>query len=286
MLRLLARAYAALRNADALLAAWQRWSVCVGERATAEFFAQTVQMWSMLGSEFKISRQADPLLQRLIYQPDATVAADAVPALCNAMFHFHEYDRPVYLQLMEHIREFGRLHGIDGRQCKAAAALVLSFDLVNDEQRRVLLKRYLAGFEVYSHWAFVLVGSAFNEIWDGALRQTVKNVGMVGELLAESAAHFGQCHPETLYRYFLLASVCNPSLRAVLAEEVARRPQEALGAVRADLLRLMTAHRNFNARHAQSATPPARRLKIAVCVSGQLRGLPTVVSKLAAPWPG
>lgn len=272
VLGLLARAYAALRNADALLDAWQQWNACVGDRATAEFFAQTVHMWGLLGGELSASQGADAMLQRLIYQPDATVAADAVPALCNAMFHFHEYDRPVFLQRMAHIRRFCGLHGIDGRRCKAAAVLVLTFDLVDDAQRRLLLRQYLAVFEVYSHWAFVLIGSAFNEIWDAALRQTVKNVGIVGGLLAESTVHFGQCRPETLYRYFLLASVCNPPVRGALAEEVERRPPEALGAVRADLVRLMTAHRNSNAPHDQSTMRPTRRLKIAVCVSGQLRG--------------
>lgn len=66
LLGLLARAYAALKNADALLDAWQRWNACVSDRATAEFFAQTVHMWGLLGGELSASQGADPMLQRLI----------------------------------------------------------------------------------------------------------------------------------------------------------------------------------------------------------------------------
>jgi len=272
ILGLLTRSLLTSEQWDKAAQSWLAWSNCFVSCASGDFYRVTGELWVAFHRAGQLNATlVDQLVPSLLYQHDDVGGGSAMPALCGLLFHYHEYDREVFRALMLNIREFDKRNGINAAAHKATAVAALTFGLVAEGHRQALLAQYWRLFGLYEHWSFILIGAAWNAIWDDALKSSTANIKIVAQLLNSSLSSIADWEPDFLYRAIFLANVCGSDVDGVLRDEMRKRTQSGrdLGSYKEDFL-LLGRHQRRIAP--SSASFEGRPLKIAICVSGQLRG--------------
>jgi hypothetical protein len=214
----------------------------------------------------------DEILACLLYQPDATVNGESHPAICSVLFHLHEYDRPLYKKFLTELLAFREVHGIELERNMSVDTVVLSFGLVDAEQRYRLIDKFFSDFGLYSHWTFVLLASAWNDVWDTSLANQA-NLHIASEILESRLETIDEWSPELLFRAFVLADICcrDTIPRLLLNTPLRLQRDDKLGDYREDPSCICR-----NSPSELSTPVPVisldRPLCVAVCVSGKLRG--------------
>lgn len=73
----------------------------------------------------------------------------------------------LYLALLS----YRQAYGIEVDHNMSIATVVLSFGLVEAEERHSLIDRFFSDFDLYAHWTFVLLASAWTAVWDTMLSE-------------------------------------------------------------------------------------------------------------------
>jgi hypothetical protein len=213
------------------------------------------------------------LIRVLVYQQDNVVDVNSHPTLCSILFHQHEYNRNVYCEILSKVRDFVDSDIKDETSLYiSTASLLLTFDMVSDQLRKKILEKYFYDFGIFSHWSFILIGSAINSIWDLSLQKNKESLPIVIDIIKEELKSDRPLSPLELYKLILLSSVCCQEC----LPDIIKYTQDLLPirnglSSSSDILEDL----EFIVGNYQKEVPTSNkkeRLKIAVCISGQLRG--------------
>jgi tetratricopeptide (TPR) repeat protein len=252
---------------------WDRWQKSYSGFPSMNFYQTTGEILvSLLRSACNRSALSDKLLSELVYQDDRSVDSKSHPVICSLLFHWHEYDRPFYHRLRTAIKLLLRQQQARlGKRTLCTVTMLLFAGLVTKDERAAFLKDHFHEFGLYSHWSFVLIGTSWNAIWDESLQANIESVAIVQDLLRSASRNLDSFGMEQLYKLIFIANVCCRKVTPILIEH----GQKLLGhetnssAVREDLAFIIKNHTALVKVQTRKGT---RRLKVAVCVSGQLRG--------------
>ena len=252
---------------------WRRWQKSYSAYPSMNFYQTTGEILvALLRSGSNRSTFFGEVLSELVYQDDRSVDLKSNPVLCSLLFHWHEYDRPFYLLLRNTVGSFlGESKTKHKKRTLCTAVMLLFAGLVSKDERASLLKAHFHELELYSHWSFVLIGSSWNAVWDESVQANIDSIEIVQDLLRNVSKNLEAFGVEQIYKLLFIANVCSRDVMPLLIERAWKLLEQSGsgGAVREDIAFIVQKHqgpRNVQLRKND------RRLKIAVCVSGQLRG--------------
>lgn len=258
---------------DDLETYWSRWRKSYSQYPALNFYQTTGEILvSLLKSGSNSNVLLEKLLSDLVFQDDRSVNSESHPVICSLLFHWHEYDRPFYLLLRDTVKSFLSGQKAEYKKTTLCSVVMLLFvGLVSKEERRNLLRDHFREFALYSHWSFVLIGSSWNAVWDESIKNNTETIPIVREILQEEVARLNACEPAQIHRMMILANACYPDLTPALiehAQKVLVQNDEHEDFVD-DLTFIVREYKTpIKERHKETK----QRLKIALCVSGQLRG--------------
>lgn len=289
-LSILSKANAAFGDHDAILALitkcklheeswsevehyWQKWRASFLQYPLFDFYQTTGEILvNSLKTDCWREEFTEKLIAELVFQDDRSVDSKSHPVVCSLLFHHHEYDRPFYLRLLKIINSFLTKHPTEKDLSNLCfATMLLTFGFPNKEERASLIKTCFYHFDLYSHWSFVLLGSSWNAIWDESIKSNVENIPIVKEILKNESERSNIYGVTKTYKLIFLANVCYPGLTPVLIEHARQLlDQGEVHEEFRDDLAFIVQQSIESAKKDQSDTK--HRLKIAFCISGQLRG--------------
>lgn len=252
---------------------WSRWQKTYSGFPSMNFYQATGEILvSLFRSGCDRSALSEKLLSELVYQDDRSVDSMAHPVLCTLLFHWHEYDRPFYLLLRNAAKSFLSQRQARHEKLTLCTVVMLLFaGLVSKEERAGFLKDHFHEFELYSHWSFVLIGSSWNAVWDESLQANIDSIDIVQYLVRNASKNLDAFGVEQIYKFLFIANVCCREVTPILIEHARKLLDHDKngGAAREDLAFIVQKHKAPTMAQPRKVD---RRLKIAVCVSGQLRG--------------
>lgn len=256
--------------------AWHQWRSMMSA-PTVDFYETCTEILCALvdagPAEF-----ADVVVDALLYQPFPTAGQSRAPSICRMLFQHHEFDRPRYLALLHLVRQTVLRRGLRDAENLTAATMALSFVGTSEARARELLTQFFEEFDVEAHWPYILLSSSHSDAWDPSLMHPGHLALTRDALIAlERDTPISAWSSRTLYRSLMLASVCHAEMSSRLLAEVDSRGKGhgAMDDFSSDFQAI--------ARRAPAPVSPptpraGHRLRVAVCVSGQLRGYRTAFS--------
>jgi hypothetical protein len=206
----------------------------------------------------------------LLFQVD-TPEITSSPKLCALLFELHEYDRRKF-QALKHCIEVEINNDKETLDLPISGSLALViFDLISKKDREVLIDRHFFDFSLEYHWSYLLIGLSYNENWDISLKSSREIVNIVEFVICKNID--SECFtPKTLYDLIIICSACSKRYKNRLIGGIPAALLEYNSIVEyesycSDLLYIYKSHDNRILNY-----EPKRNLKIAVCVSGQMRG--------------
>lgn len=252
---------------------WSRWQKSCGKSPSQNFYLATGEILvSLLRSGNKYSGLSEKLLSELVYQDDRSVDSKSHPVMCSLLFHWHEYDRPFYLLLLKAVKSLLSQRQTSRERYTLSTVVMLLFaGLTSKEERVVFLKDHFHEFELYSHWSFLLIGSSWNAVWDKSLQANIDTIEVVRDLLSNASKDLDAFGIDQTYKLLFIANVCCREVAPILIEHARKLLDHDKhgGAASDDLAYIVQKHK---APTKEKPSRGNRKLKIAVCVSGQLRG--------------
>lgn len=184
ILTLLVRCFLKNKSWEELESYWYKLDQEFNEKFPEDFYILTSEIYvSLLKSGTEFERFSSSLLERLIFQQDSSVSPKSNPILCSILFHYHEYDRPFYLFLLQQVKRFIEMYDSTFEYQKTTATIMLTFGLVDTQTRERLLETYFESFDLYSHWSFVLIGSGSSNLWDESMLSSVDSITIVRKII-------------------------------------------------------------------------------------------------------
>ena len=242
------------------------------EYPTTDFYQATGEIFVELATS-KVTDEDFTylLLAELIFQDDRSVDEISHPVLCSLLFHHHEYNRPRYSILLERINLFWANHKFTSEPGLCATTTLLTFKSMSKNERFSLLKSHFHELRLYSHWSFILIASCLNDIWDRSLKNTLDNIPIVQEIVKEETRKADELDSHKKHKMLLLASICcqDTITLATQIDNIIAGVDNSLES-KIDDLRFIKGKFNKPIKSIQSTVK--QKLKIAFCVSGQLRG--------------
>ncbi|EGR4458266.1 hypothetical protein PY199_002480 [Vibrio cholerae] len=252
---------------------WRKWKKSFQQHPNLDFYQASGEVLVSLMKTESIRKEfSDELFSELIFQDDITVDSKSHPVICQLLFHHHEYDRQFYLYLLENIRSYlikQKNKKVIDNLCYAT--MLLTFGLVNKDERANLLKTHFYKFDLYSHWSFVLIGSSYNAVWDQSLKDNLESIPIITEVLRNSSKRLDALGADDTFKMIFLASICCQDITPTLIEHARQMLiQDGVNEdIRDDLAFIAWKFKKLVKEKKNNIKP---RLKLAVCVSGQLRG--------------
>ena len=218
----------------------------------------------------------DQLLKDLLYQPDDSMPASIPSMLCALSFRFWSHDKEAFTRLMTAIGRLLEKEKIDYLRQKGTGAFFLTFgNFIDQETRKQILSKFFLQFDVHAHWAFILIHSQSIAALSGEMHRGVEdafsNIRIAGEMFNTIRVDQTTIGSATLFTLLQLATVCNPAAKEQVVNAISHRGVDDEAdekSYRNDFAYIAAQHR----RTTQSLYNVKHPLRIAVCVSGQLRG--------------
>lgn len=252
---------------------WSNWRKSLPGCPTLDFYHTTGEILISLLKAGGVKRIfLEKLIADLVFQDDRSIDSRSHPVLCSLLFLQHEYNRPLYLQLIDCVSSFLTERKVDKiASSLCVASILLTFGLVSKEERKVLLESHFYDFDLYSHWSFVLLGSAWEQNWDESLKVNADSIRIVHGIVQDAARNLDVYGFAQIYKLIFLANVCCRELIPTLIEHARKAldQNKVHDGFRDDLAFIVQKYeRPKNSQQKKGEG----RLKIAICVSGQLRG--------------
>ncbi|WP_070970453.1 hypothetical protein [Vibrio sonorensis] len=147
---LLVRSCLKINEEDMALKYLREWKKLLGSIPSFEFYQISGEFLSTSYSNESISNF---LLDELFFQPDDSLVPGSVPVLSNILFHHHEYNREVYLEILNNLKKrYKKIYTkriSDFSMCASTAAL--TFGLLAPKERKHLIERYFFKFKIKEH---------------------------------------------------------------------------------------------------------------------------------------
>ncbi|HDL7188651.1 TPA: hypothetical protein PXM64_003373 [Yersinia enterocolitica] len=275
ILTLLVRCFLKNKSWEELESYWYKLDQEFNEKFPEDFYILTSKIYvSLLKSGTEFERFSSSLLERLIFQQDSSVSPKSNPILCSILFHYHEYDRPFYLFLLQQVKRFIEMYDSTFEYQKTTATIMLTFGLVDTQTRERLLETYFESFDLYSHWSFVLIGSGSSNLWDESMLSSVDSITIVRKIIKNKIFCSDVTQPALLYRMVIITSICCRDQLPILIKYIKNTGLSQTGDLdgyREDLSFIVQQH-DVSECNSSAVVDIKRPLNIAFCVSGQLRG--------------
>ncbi|HDM8083997.1 TPA: tetratricopeptide repeat protein [Yersinia enterocolitica] len=256
------------RSTNKALKSWLSWRSIQNKSSTHDYYSMAAEI---LVSSLKIMGNENTnhlIIEDLIYQSDTSLTERHHPSLCYILFHYHEHDRKLFSTILMAVNEYIDLNGINYNKATLCTyTLVLSFNMVNDDERRKILEDNLFRFSVSSHLPFVLMGTANCSIWHDALKANKKSIHIVQGILKNIECH--NFNNEGIFNFILISDVCKSITKYRVLSEIYNSQITIDDSKYGEALSFI---KNGISGTPVSINAEKKRLRIAVCVSGQMRG--------------
>jgi hypothetical protein len=218
----------------------------------------------------------DLLLQDLLYQPDDSLPVGIPSVLCAVSFHFWSNDKEAFVSLMAAVGHLLEKERIDYSRQKGTGAFFLTFgNFIDPETRKQILAKFFLQFDVHAHWAFILIHSQSRGALSGEVHRGVEdafsNINIAREMFNTIRVAQATSDSAAMFTLLQLAAVCNPAAREQVVDAISRCNADEIADeknYRNDFDYIVAQHR----RTMQAPYIAKQALRIAVCISGQLRG--------------
>ncbi|SNY90073.1 hypothetical protein SAMN04515647_0215 [Cohaesibacter sp. ES.047] len=230
------------------------------------FFDITGQLWLGLYKDKQAANSdvGGRMLERLLLQSD-DLPPRHVSTLGRILFEQREFNPSSFDLLNEFIVDFCNAKNIEYSAGRNLACWALTYDWVSVNEKCNLLKRYLMDFDAYAHLPYVL----WEQVKKTDIRRRRENIELTAELLPElwrSASSANEA-----YRVFILAAICGESSMALANERIKLLEAKQLGGSLKKDLEYIASFAQVEGL-AVPAIHTNSKLRIALCLSGQMRG--------------
>lgn len=273
---LLLKSYLSLNNLSGVKKYWLKCSQNHSISVNADFLQTTRVIIKVFinHSEFRGEKFIYQLIDYLINQSDDGDLFK-YPILCSLLFELHEYDRYSFNFLYECIKSHMDISPISIDKISLnVSVLLITFNLIGEDKRRYLIEKYFLKYDVRFHWSYLLIGKAYNEKWDDSLKMSLNNFKIIDDIFKDLNATPHSLSPTSLYNMLLVSSVFNREVfldLLLIGQAMLRRSVYFILNRKLDVLNdLSSIINNFSRPNNQYQKKS--RLKIAVCISGQMRG--------------
>lgn len=251
-----------------LVDAWNQWRLFIGKNKTEEFFSVCGDIFVAGIDNDNLPEIMDDLLFEILYQPAETIHTEAHPVICAILFKHHEYNRHHYKKLLARIHKFKDQHGLNTYFNTTIATVCLSFGIAHENEKLSLIRYFFYKFKIFSHWSFILITSAWNEVWDTSLKNH-SNLQISAKILEEEVKNINQWDPDFLIDILIFSDVCCRHVKPLIITNMKFRLHTNFNSsdYREDFVRISS-----NKLSSKNQLTFDRPLRIAVCISGQLRG--------------
>ncbi len=260
------RADIALHDISAALETWERLEKLPWERNVL-FYDLSGDLWLHWHHEADVpsSPIKNRLLTCLLNQPDQ-LPARHVATLGRLLFQQLEFAREQFDALNREVRDFCLHSGIDLFASRNLATLALTYDWVEKPTKRELLRHYLFQFDRFAHLPYIF----WEQQHKCDLSRKRENIDLAAEILPQMLDDHGS--DDDLFTALLVANICNEPL----TEQVRSLIQGRLTSAAVT----QSYYEDFNiigqapAARAPTYQAPtsSSKLRIALCLSGQMRG--------------
>lgn len=208
----------------------------------------------------------------LITQETIIGIKDNLPVMCNILFRLHELNREQFEKTYSTIKNFLMEYEINPFLNINTATLFLSFGFIEEIKREELLKKFFYDFDIFNHWSFILLASGWNAIWSEQI-YSFKNIQITKNLITDYINSDYVANEKFLFTLRLLAEVCEMNIKKDWLKKVNITLKEPLQNDFTYILQHMNLGNEKSITYSKN-----KKLNIALCVSGQLRGYKTALN--------
>lgn len=230
----------------------------------------------------KIELEED-LVKCLCYQNPLTYhvqISSGYPVICNILF-VSMSNKQIYNQLIAYLDYFlSKKNLVNPLYNISSGCLFLAFNFAKPDLKKLIATTFFDDFITYNQWSMILMVTLPVETLE-------QNIKIFNDLLLQQTGDIRNKNSEDLFKYLYLSSVTNPNIREKLILDIKKINQKTFEAKRMGCLRDLeytSGRKDFYENFLQSTNLKdwaqnnvnfnisKDKLKIAVCISGQLRG--------------
>ena len=231
---------------------------------SAEFYAICIDLLEYIFDNNILLKIQNDIIKCLVYQEKQVNYDNILTALSNYLFQTHELDKSKFERVHDFLNKEIIELNLDPMYNVNSAMLFLAFNFECNVSRRMLLSTFFAEFNIFTHWSFILIATAWNAIWNKNIYSN-DNIIISSELLKLNVKK-SNLNEDILFQYFVLSYILNDlESRNMILEKI-----NTLDNLKYKNDWQYIIDHNISMKDKVKTTK--KQLKIALCVSGQLRG--------------
>lgn len=215
------------------------------------------------------------LFEFLCYQSPILIKnTNLYPVICNILFRHRTSDKPSYEKFQQYIRNLTKDLGIIADKNVSSACLTISFDLIDKDRKTDLIDLFFEEFLFYKQWGMLLFSD------------NTENIEIFQKIITKRIDNLDKKTAEEIFNYLYLVSATT-SINSNIYQDLIKKiknletrfdPEDKFAADfeyfsgEKDLYKECVKSLNLENVFPKNSSPAQNKLRIAICVSGQLRG--------------